>query len=171
MGKTATTTTTWLEMLENPHLHVPRPVGHYALMAVKSPPLHYYRYLYGTVGRDYVWVDRLRLSDRELADIIHDEAVELYVTYAEGAPAGYIELDFRPAPQAELAYFGLMPEFTGRGLGKFMLAQAIELAWEKPINRLFVHTCTMDHPAALPLYQKCGFVPYAQEETEVELPE
>ncbi len=158
-------------MQANPHLHVPRPVGHFALMAAVSPPLHYYRYLYEAVGRDYAWVDRLRLSDEELAAIIHDEAVEIYVMYADGAPAGYFELDFRNTGEAELAYFGLIPEFTGRGLGKFMLAQAIELAWEKPIRRLFVHTCTMDHPAALPLYQKYGFIPYAQDKTEVELPE
>ncbi len=167
MGKTITTTTTWLEMHSAPDLHVPHPAGNLALMALLKPPLHFYRYLYDSVGENFDWVDRARLDDKELSAIIHDDAVEIYVLYSDGAPAGYFELDFRNMPDVELAYFGLIPEFTGKRLGKFMLVQAIEIAWAKHPGRLFVHTCTLDHPAALPLYQKCGFTPYAQEETEV----
>jgi GNAT superfamily N-acetyltransferase len=70
-------------------------------------------------------------------------------------------------PEAELAYFGLMQDFLGRGLGSFLLATAIDIAWSKPIERLWVHTNTLDHPRALPLYQKMGFVPYAQEKAEI----
>lgn len=141
--------------------------GRVMLLKVKHPPVHFYRYLYETVGRAHVWVDRTRMSDEALAAIVQDEKVELYVLYCEGAPAGYAELDFRKPPDAELAYFGLVPDYIGRGLGGFLLATAIDIAWTKPIERLWVHTNTLDHPRALPLYQQMGFVPYAQEKTEI----
>jgi GNAT superfamily N-acetyltransferase len=141
--------------------------GRVVLLKVKQPPVHFYRYLYETVGRDHVWVERTRMSDEKLAAIVQDERVELYVLYCEGAPAGYAELDFRKMPHAELAYFGLIPDFIGRGLGGFLLAAAIDIAWTKPIERLWVHTNTLDHPRALPLYQQLGFVPYAQEKTQI----
>jgi GNAT superfamily N-acetyltransferase len=141
--------------------------GRVVLLKVKQPPVHFYRYLYQTVGRDYMWVERTRMSDEKLAAIVQDERVDLYVLYCEGAPAGYAELDFRKMPNAELAYFGLIPDFIGRGLGGFLLATAIDIAWTKPIERLWVHTNTLDHPRALPLYQQLGFVPYAQEKAEI----
>lgn len=141
--------------------------GRVMLLKVKQPPVHFYRYLYQTVGRDHVWVERTRMSDEALAAIVQDENVDLYVLYCEGAPAGYAELDFRKMPNAELAYFGLIPDYIGRGLGGFLLATAIDIAWSKPIERLWVHTNTLDHPRALPLYQQQGFVPYAQEKTQI----
>jgi GNAT superfamily N-acetyltransferase len=137
------------------------------LMRAEAPPVHFYRYLYETVGATYVWVDRRRMSDEHLATIVRDPQVELYVLYVNGAPAGYAELDFRRKSEAELAYFGLVPEFIGKGFGSFLLASAIEIAWSRPIERLWVHTNTLDHPRALPLYQKMGFQPYAQEKAEI----
>jgi GNAT superfamily N-acetyltransferase len=107
------------------------------------------------------------MKDEALATIVQDENVYIYVLYCEGAPAGYAELDFRNMPNAELAYFGLIPDFIGRGLGGFLLATAIDIAWSRPIERLWVHTNTLDHPRALPLYQQLGFVPYAQEKTQI----
>jgi GNAT superfamily N-acetyltransferase len=141
--------------------------GRVVLLKVKQPPVHFYRYLYETVGRDHVWVERTRMSDEVLAAIVQDENIDLYVLYCEGAPAGYAELDFRKMPNAELAYFGLIPDYIGRGLGGFLLATAIDIAWSKPIERLWVHTNTLDHPRALPLYQQLGFVPYAQETAQI----
>ncbi|MBP6010724.1 MAG: GNAT family N-acetyltransferase [Alphaproteobacteria bacterium] len=150
-----------------PHLRHDQDHGRVMLLKVRQPPVHFYRYLYETVGKTHVWVERTRMSDEALAKIVQDEKVEIYVLYCEGAPAGYAELDFRKAPHAELAYFGLIADFLGRGLGSFLLATAIDIAWSKPIERLWVHTNTLDHPRALPLYQKMGFVPYAQEKTEI----
>lgn len=165
-------TITKLEMLAKPsglrpQLRREHDNGRVVLLKVKQPPVHFYRYLYETVGRDHVWVERTRMSDEALAGIVQDERVELYVLYCEGAPAGYAELDFRKMPNAELAYFGLIKDFIGRGLGGFLLATAIDIAWAKPIERLWVHTNTLDHPRALPLYQQMGFVPYAQTKTEI----
>jgi GNAT superfamily N-acetyltransferase len=151
----------------HPHLRKDHDNGRVMLLKLKHPPVHFYRYLYETVGKPYIWVERTRMSDETLTAIVQDERVEIYVLYSEGAPAGYAELDFRKLPDAELAYFGLLPDFIGRGLGGFLLATAIDIAWSKPIERLWVHTNTLDHPRALPLYQQMGFVAYAQEKTEI----
>jgi GNAT superfamily N-acetyltransferase len=137
------------------------------LMKLDAPPLHFYRYLYNTVGERYQWVARRRMSDEALASIVHDHRDEIYVLYVGGAPAGYAELDFRKRNEAELAYFGMLPDFIGRGFGSYLLASAIDIAWTRPIERLWVHTNTLDHPRALPLYQKMGFIPYAQEQSEI----
>ncbi len=150
-----------------PHLRHDQDKGRVMLLKVKQPPVHFYRYLYETVGGPHIWVERTRMSDEALAKIVQDERVEVFVLYCEGAPAGYAELDFRKPNEAELAYFGLIHDFIGLGLGSFLLASAIDVAWSKPIDRLWVHTNTLDHPRALPLYQKMGFVPYAQEKTEI----
>ncbi len=162
-------TITWLEMHAKPNLMVPMPAlrvagGTLAILRAENPPLHWYRYLYRRVGQPHHWNDRLRMADEALAAIIHDPKVEIWVLMVAGAPAGYAELDFRTEGAAELSYFGLLAEFGGRGLGKALLARAIEIAWAKPITRLTVQTNTLDHPRALPLYQKLGFAPFAQEQ-------
>ncbi len=168
MPKTLRTMVTFLEMHRKPLLlHVAPPLRNYALLRVEKPPLHYYRYLYHMVGRDYAWVNRKRMSDSELLDIIHHEQVEIYVLYAGGVPAGYFELDFRNIPDVDLVFFGLMSEFSGIGLSRFLLSQAISIAWRAGTLRLQVQTCTLDHPRALPLYQRMGFEPFAQEQAEL----
>ncbi|MSP43801.1 MAG: GNAT family N-acetyltransferase [Alphaproteobacteria bacterium] len=168
MPKTLRTVVTFLEMFKKPlALHVAPPLKNYALLRAEKPPLHYYRYLYHMVGRDYAWVNRKRMSDGELLEIIHHDRVEIYVLYAAGVPAGYFELDFRNSPDVDLVFFGLMPEFSGLGLSRFLLSQAISLAWRGNTKRLQVQTCTLDHARALPLYQRMGFEPFAQEEAEL----
>ena len=161
------TTVTFLEMHAEPLLHVPTPARKLALMKAEKPPVHYTRYLYDTVGADYMWIDRKRVSDADLAAAVHDDDYETYVLFCDGCPAGYFELDFRAMPDVELAYFGLFPEYSGQGLGRYTLAQAVKLAWSRNPSRVHVETCTLDHPAALPLYQKCGFTPYAQKDKEM----
>lgn len=161
------TTVTFLEMFAEPLLNVPPPAQKISLLKAEKPPVHFTRYLYGTVGADYMWVDQMRVSDADLAAKTQDDAYETYVLTCDGCPAGYFELDCREMPDIELAYFGLVPEYAGRGLGKYLLAQAIRIAWSHNPDRLHVETCTLDHPAALPLYQKCGFSPYAQKDKEM----
>ncbi len=162
------TTVTFLEMHKKPlTLHVAPPLRSYALLRAEKAPLHFYRYLYHMVGRDYAWVNRKRMADEELAEIIHHDQVEIYVLYAGGVPAGYFELDFRNTPDVDLVFLGLLPEFSGIGLSRFLLGQAIDIAWRGETRRLQVQTCTLDHPRALPLYQRMGFEPFAQEEAEL----
>jgi GNAT superfamily N-acetyltransferase len=163
---------TFLEMGAKPTMHSPpTPRGKIAILRAENPPAHFYRYLYNTVGRPYYWVERRKLDDTQLDAIIKHPQVELFVLYADGNPAGFAELDFRDPRAGQLAYFGLMPTEIGRGAGAFFLYQSIQLAWTKPISTLLVNTCTLDHPRALPLYQKMGFVPYAREDRYIELPD
>jgi GNAT superfamily N-acetyltransferase len=165
-------TVTYLEMLRRPGGQRPHPPlgydnGNLMLLRAQEPPVHFYRYLYDAVGRDHVWVDRKRRSDADLAREIHDPKVEVYVLYVAGAPAGYFELDFRKKAECDLAYFGLIKDFTGRRLGPYFLGAALDAAWSREIERLTVNTNTLDHPKALPLYQRMGFSPYAQRQAEI----
>ncbi|MDE1174342.1 MAG: GNAT family N-acetyltransferase [Parvibaculaceae bacterium] len=170
MGRKHQATVTHLEMSSAPAFNLPRPSGSLSLMRVTRPPLHFYRYLYTIVGGDYVWVDRHKLSDDALRAIIHDPDVAIYVLYRDGAPVGFAELDFRSMPTAELVYFGLIAETIGQGLGRYFLTEIIRTAWSHGPGRLIVQTCTLDHPRALSLYQRCGFSPVGQEQVEFEEP-
>lgn len=162
----STYTITYLEMTESSGIpHVAPPSVRHAVMRAAKPPIHYYRYLYDAVGQPWQWIDRKRLSDGQLASIIHDPAVEIYIAYVDGVPAGFAELDFRELPdRADLAYFGLIPDFIGRGMGPWLLHWAIDEMWGRAPSKLTVNTCTLDHPSALPMYQKLGFRPYDRRE-------
>jgi ribosomal protein S18 acetylase RimI-like enzyme len=165
-------TVTYLEMRAPPRTALPHPPAtmRLALMRAVRPPVHFYRYLYDTVGQAWLWMDRRKLSDTQLAKIIHDEQVEVYVAYADGVPAGFAELDRRSKDIVDLAYFGLMPEFMGRRLGPYLLRWAVDAAWSSQPDKVTVNTCTLDHPKALSLYQKVGFRPVRQEHKVVEDP-
>ncbi|HER26269.1 MAG TPA: GNAT family N-acetyltransferase, partial [Rhodospirillales bacterium] len=128
-----------------------------------KPTAAFYRYLYTGVGEPWMWWQRSVLGDRELLALIDPEKVEVYVLYVAGTPAGYFELDLKQFPSIELAYFGLMPQFTGIKLGPYMMGLALETAWAHGPDRLWIHTCDMDHPAALTLYQRSGFEIFAEE--------
>ena len=163
------TTVTFLQMYE-PGERRPAPPAGVQLMLLRAerPPVGFYRYLYEAVGKPWVWVNRRRMNDADLAEAIHRPGIEVYVLYAGGVPAGYAELDARNPANIELAYFGLTPEFTGTGLGAWFLGEAIALAWDKRPRRVHVQTCTLDHPRALPLYQRMGFSPFSRVETTVD---
>ncbi len=159
-------TITYLEMRAppaRPPAPLPRSASKIALLRAANPTVGFYRYLYNAVGAPWRWYERNQLSDAALAAIIQDAHVEIYVLYCDGAPAGYAELDLRVKGDVELAYFGLIPDYFGRGLGGYMLDWAIDTAWSRRPGRVWVHTCTLDHPAALAVYQKAGFVAYDQE--------
>lgn len=164
------TTVTYLEMLAEPHQHFPTPANlKLMLTRAENPGVGFYRYLYDAVGAHYQWVDRKRLSDADLAAIIGNPNVEVWVLYVAGQPAGYFEVNARAAPVVELEYFGLIPAFQGRGLGKWFLAEAIRACWARKPEKVVVQTCTLDGPAALPLYQKLGFTPYDRREKVMEI--
>lgn len=120
-------------------------------------PASFWRYLYREVGRAYHWIDRLPWTDAEIRRYLADPDVSLWLMTVAGAPAGYFELRRDRVGGTEIAYFGLLPEFTGRGLGGHLLTVAVERAWVTGTERLWLHTNTLDHPAALPNYLKRGF--------------
>jgi GNAT superfamily N-acetyltransferase len=169
-GRRVPMTVTFLEMRSRPAATPPpQPRGKVAMLKSENPPTHFYRYLYDTIGDKYLWVDRRKLSPVKLAEIIHDPDNILYVLYTDGTPAGMAELDLRKRGEINISYFGLMPEAIGRGLGYFLLYHTCMNAWTYPIGRLTVNTCTLDHPRALPLYQRMGFAPYSREDRFVDL--
>lgn len=118
----------------------------------------FYRYLYNTVGQDYVWWLRRAAGDGEIAAILHDPAVSVHVLYQGGAPAGFFELERRrEAGAVNIAYFGLLPHAVGTGVGRAFLRHAIHTGWAEGCSLLTVNTCTADHPRALPNYLAAGF--------------
>jgi GNAT superfamily N-acetyltransferase len=97
--------------------------------------------------------------------------LQTWVGYVSGTPAGYFELEAQAEGNVEIAYFGLLPRFVGQGLGGALLTAAVEKAWEMKAARVWLHTCTLDHPAALTNYQRRGFSLFREETSLKELAE
>lgn len=136
--------------------------------AVDGCPASFFRYLYVEVGRAYHWVDRLAWSDEGWRGRLAQAGVELHLMTCAGAPAGYYELERHPDDSVEIAYFGLLPEFLRRGLGKHLLTDAVERAWALDAASVWLHTCTLDDPAALPNYERRGFRSFRSETYTIE---
>jgi GNAT superfamily N-acetyltransferase len=140
-----------------------------ALMRAPDMPLSFYRYLYEQVGRPHHWSLRRAMDDDTLACAIHARTARIHVLYADGAPAGFFEIDLSGLPgTAEILYLGLTPDFQGRGLGRFLLSEAIAAAWAEHPEKVTIHTNTLDSPRALRLYQLAGFIPVGFEEVDVD---
>ncbi|WP_235912009.1 GNAT family N-acetyltransferase [Mesorhizobium xinjiangense] len=156
-------------MTAPPVIRVPMPVGpKLAIMQVGSIPPHFYRYLYEQVGKPHHWMMRRSLNDEQLAGALHRPETQIEVLYVDGAPAGFFELDLFAVPESvEIVYFGLIPDFQGRGLARFFLSAAIFAAWSHDPGKVTIHTNTLDSPRALQIYQKMGFVPVAWSEEDV----
>ncbi|WP_235031160.1 GNAT family N-acetyltransferase [Geminicoccus flavidas] len=149
-----------LEMTERPApREVPAPEG-LTLRHVERPELGWYRALFAKVGEPWLWYGRRLLSDEQLAAVIHDPGVEVRVVELAGSPEGLLELDFRKPGEVELVYFGLTDALIGSRAGRWLMEQAITLAFRQPIRRFWVHTCNYDHRSALDFYRRSGFVPY-----------
>ena len=171
-GKKVDVTVTYLRQTARPTLaHPPQPKRKLAIMRAERPPVHFYRYVYRLVGDPCHWVSRRRLGDEELAKIIQDPDVYVYILYVDGAPGGMAEIDARGKKSVEIKFFGLSPDHTGGGLGRYFLTHVIDLAWSHGPDCVLLETCTLDHPAALPLYQKFGFQVYDRRNGVVELME
>jgi len=119
-----------------------------------------YRGLFRKIGSPWLWFSRLAMGDAELEAIIGDPAVELFEVAAVEAVVGMLELDFRERGVCELAFIGLVPELAGQGHGRWLLAEAVHRAWRGDVRRVHVHTCTLDHLAAIAAYRRAGFVPF-----------
>lgn len=155
-GQIATIVTT-LDMVARPRPR-PLPAAPFRLVRWPTPHPDRYRALFRRIGERWLWFSRLAIADAALVAIIHDPAVEIFaVTDRQGVEIGFLELDFRQPEACTLAYVGFVPELAGRGHGGWLMAQALGLAWRKGVGRVWVHSCTLDHPAALPFYLKSGF--------------
>ncbi len=136
-------------------------------VGIPSPELN--RFLYETVGHRWHWIDRLVWTEKDWTDWVDRDELQTWVAYLKGAPAGYFELEFRDG-NVEIAFFGLLPRFIGLGLGGHLLTEAIRRAWDDmKATRVWVHTCTLDHPNALANYQARGFRIFREETHEQEV--
>lgn len=166
--------TTWyLEMLDPATLR-PAACSDESVSVVRaevpSPELN--RFLYTAVGGDWYWIDRLDWDYARWQAWVNRTELETWVLYVRGTPAGYVELEVQPESNVEIAYFGLLPRFVGRGLGAYLLSFGIQRAWELPgTRRVWVHTCSLDGPHALANYQARGMRVYDQRTVTVDLPE
>lgn len=153
---------TSLEMTAPPPRR-PLPSSPLRLVRWPAPAPERYRALFRRVGEPWLWFSRLVLDDAALGAITGDAAVEVYaVTDPRGIEVGMLELDFRAPGQCELAFLGVVPELAGKGHGGWLMAHALTLAWRGDVARVWVHTCTLDHPAALGFYRRSGFTAYAR---------
>ncbi len=165
-GTEVEVTRTYLEMSGRPGYDRPSvPLGPpTVLIRAETPPAWYFLQLYTAVGGAYEWVDWLSWPVADVEAIVQDPKVELYTLMRAGWTAGFFMLDRRTPGKVEIAYFGLVPEAVGQGLGGYLLKTAIHLAWDgEGVETVWLHTCTLDHPSALAVYQKCGFSPVGQE--------
>ncbi|MGQ0765065.1 MAG: GNAT family N-acetyltransferase [Gemmatimonadota bacterium] len=148
----------------------PKPPEASAPVLVKPCPVAVYRDLYDRVGRTYHWRDRHAWSDERLAAHLGRQNVEVWVLRDGGSLTGYIELAGDDEGAVEIAYFGLVPEVQGKGLGGYLLTEGVRRAWSMGARRVWLHTCTLDGPAALPNYLARGFRHWREETYEIEVP-
>jgi GNAT superfamily N-acetyltransferase len=160
---------THLEMTA-PSAPRPDPAGAWSLRRVEMPPLDWFRDLYRRVGEQWLWISRIRMSDAELAAIVQSPPVEIYALAHEGREEGLLELDFRESGHCEIVSFGVAEKLVGTGAGRWLMNRALEIAWSRPVTRVWLHTCTFDHPAALAFYQRSDFRPFRRQVEVVDDP-
>lgn len=164
-------TTTYLEMRDPALLRrarVPQPAP--LILRAEAPSPEFSRFLYTAVGGDWHWTDRLGWSRARWQTYLARPQVQTWVLYVQGTPAGYVELEAQDGGDVEIAYFGLLRDFIGRGLGGHLLTVGIEHAWALPgTQRVWVHTCTLDGPQALANYQARGMTVYRTETVEKDI--
>lgn len=147
-----------LEMTDRNQLKPKHEAHGLTVVEVKIKQYQFNRFLYQFVGAAWQWTDKLALSDRQWQEYSEADNLHLFVAYKEGAPTGYFELQQQEDDNVEIMYFGLAEHFIGKGFGGYLLTQAIEKAWALPnTRRVWVHTCSLDHPSALQNYQDRGF--------------
>jgi GNAT superfamily N-acetyltransferase len=138
---------------------------------VKIPCPQFNRFFYTAVGGDWFWIDRLKWTFDQWLAYVDRPVLQTWAAYVDGTPAGYFELEKQPGAQVEIAYFGLLPPFVGQGLGGRLLTAAVESAWEMKASRVWLHTCSLDHPGALANYRARGFRIFKEVISYQKLPE
>ncbi len=170
MGQRQVSIHVWhLEMTTRPE-SVPDSSKRYTLRKTETPVPELNRFLYATVGAPWKWYMRLDWSWQQWLDYLSKPGIETWIAYQGATPIGYFELEQQPLATAEIAYFGLLPEFVGQGLGGILLEDAIEKAWQPGRDRVWLHTCSLDHPNALPNYLSRGFRVFKEEDFEDSIP-
>jgi GNAT superfamily N-acetyltransferase len=164
--------TVWYLELASPEAFRPSAREHrLEFRRLSAPAPEFARFLYATVGAAYGWLDRLRWSRDEWLARLGEENRELWVAYEDGAPAGYYELVKRADGGVEVDYLGLLPHAVGQGKGSLLLGEVVRRAWALGANRVYLNTCSLDHPNALKNYLARGFTVVREEQKEREVPD
>lgn len=153
---------TYLEMKALPQRKLAPFASGLSLLPVGDMSIADYRHHFRTVGQNLLWFSRLLMVDEKLKSVLANPAIASFVFQRGDQMLGLLELNFEDMANCELAFFGLVPDVVGNGLGRMLMDEAIRRAFAKPTGRLWLHTCTLDHPAAMPFYLRSGFTPYAR---------
>ena len=164
--------TTWYLEMRSPDALRPKQAEMSNLSVQKAaiPSPEFSRFLYTSVGGHWYWSDRLPWTYDQWLDHLNRPELETWVAYLSGTPAGYCELIAQPDQSVKIQYFGLLPQFIGQGIGGHLLTCAIERAWQRTTQRVWLHTCSLDSQHAYKNYEARGFTRYKTENTLVELP-
>ncbi|MCB1883982.1 MAG: GNAT family N-acetyltransferase [Geminicoccaceae bacterium] len=165
-GRVATTVT-FLETTDPPKGPPLQPPEGVEVVRVLEPAVSFWRFLYETAGEPWLWTERRLEDDDAIRTMIRAEGRDLRVLWLHGQPAGFAELDLADPDAVELLYFGILPDFVGRGLGRYFLDWTVRHAFAKGARRLWLHTCDLDAPQALANYEARGLAPYDREADEV----
>lgn len=151
----------YLEMCDPAAFRPKSPPADFSCQPVVVPDPELNRWFYVCVGHDYGWTDRLGWSSARWAAYVRRPQLETWVARLRGQPAGYCELEHQGDGNVQIAYFGVLPDFHGRGVGGAMLSEVVAYAWSLPgTQRIWLHTCSRDHGAALCNYRARGFRVY-----------
>lgn len=168
----AEVTTYYLE-LHSPEEMRPRLAEIEGLQVMKAmlPSAELQRFLYRSVGSRWNWYQKASWNDAQWWEYAQNPDLHTWVAYLKGTPAGYFQLEVQPAGNIEIAYFGLMEQFIGMGLGGYLLTCALQEAWRLGAKRVWVHTCSLDSQAALANYLARGMQLYKTQTSVVEIPD
>ncbi len=167
---TVDVTTTYLEMHSIKELTPKHTTQLVEIKQVEIPLPELNRFFYVMVGHDWYWFDRLEWSYAQWQAWVDRAKLQTWVLYLQGTPGGYVELE-KQDDTVNFAYFGLLPQFIGKGLGGYFLSVAIEKAWAFGATRVTLNTCTLDHESALANYQARGFKIHKQKTESRTLPD
>lgn len=162
--------TTWYLDYQGPQISLPLWPQDVVLTEAELPSPELSQFLFCAVGHHWRWFSRLSWDYQQWQDYVCSAQVRTFVLYQKGTPAGFVELRQHDDLSVELKFFGLLPAFIGKGLGKLLAQAAIALAQQWQASRVWVHTCTEDHPSALKTYQQAGFSIVSTEDQDEEMP-
>jgi len=151
---------TYLEMTSRPELGVGAAPAGLSLERQAAVDIAEYRRLFRAIGEPWLWFSRLNMSDEQLGEVLSKPAVELWYLLQGGQPKGLLELDRSNWPAVEIVFFGVVPELVGQGAGGWLMRRGLEQIWAQEPKRVWLHTCTLDHPRAVGFYMKHGFRAY-----------
>jgi GNAT superfamily N-acetyltransferase len=150
----------YLEMRAPPGRRQSQDGGGLSIRSVQAPTLDWYRGLYRRIGERWLWFSRAVMDDRALTVRLADRATQILALERDDETIGFAELDRSVEGEIEITMFGVVPEATGTGAARFLMDEVLALAWVPGTQRIWLHTCTFDHPAAIPFYRRAGFTPY-----------